>query len=515
MGGETAVLPADVEGLQQLVVRLQKEKSILEEELRLLRHKIFGRRSEGMSAEELRQTTLFDEGESTDGELRPSSAQTTVAVAAHTRTKQGRKPLPADLPREEVVHDIPESDKICTCGEPLVRIGEETSEKLEIIPAQIKVIRHIRPKYACKKCEGLESEQAVKIAPVPPQIIPKSIATPGLLAYVLVSKFCDAIPFYRQEKQFARIGVELPRGDFCHWTVQTALQCDPLIEIFLDQIRAGPVAQMDETRVQVMNEVGRADSAQSFMWVIRGGPPGKPVIVYRYHPSRSASIPLQYLSGYKGHLQTDGYEGYTEIGSLPGIVHVGCWAHARRKFDEAAKSSKKPGSAHEALGRIAKIYRVERDLRAQQLSPEQFLQNRKEQVLPILQDFKQWLQTRSFQVPPSALLGKAVNYALNEWEKLLRYLDSPYLTPDTNLIENAIRPFVIGRKNWLFSGSPRGAHASATLYSLIETAKANGIEPYRYLRYLFMKLPLVQSKDEYDRLTPQHLDPKDFESLSS
>lgn len=515
MGGETAVLPADVEGLQQLVVRLQKEKSILEEELRLLRHKIFGRRSEGMSAEELRQNTLFDEGESTDNEPEASSVPSTVEVAAHTRAKQGRKPLPADLPREEVVHDIPESDKICTCGEPLVRISEETCEKLEIIPAQIKVIRHIRPKYACKKCEGLGSEQAVKIAPVPPQIIPKSIATPGLLAYVLVSKFCDAIPFYRQERQFARIGIELPRGDFCHWTVQTALQCDPLIEIFLDQIRAGPVAQMDETRVQVMKEVGRADSAQSFMWVIRGGPPGKPVIVYRYHPSRSASIPLQYLSGYKGHLQTDGYEGYGEVGSLPGIIHVGCWAHARRKFDEAGKSSKKPGSAHEALGRIAKIYRIERDLRAQQLSPEKFLQNRKEQVLPILQDFKQWLQTRALQVPPSALLGKAVNYALNEWEKLVRYLDSPYLTPDTNLIENAIRPFVIGRKNWLFSGSPRGAHGSATLYSLIETAKANGIEPYRYLRYLFTKLPLVKSKDEYGLLTPQHLDLKDLENLSS
>lgn len=249
--------------------------------------------------------------------------------------------------------------------------------------------------------------------------------------------------------------------------------------------------QMDETRVQVMKERGRADSAQSFMWVMRGGPPGKPVIVYRYHPSRSAAIPLQYLSGFQGHLQTDGYEGYAEVGSLPGIVHVGCWAHARRKFDEAAKSSNKGGSAHEALGRIGKIYRIERELRAQQLSSEAFLQNRKEQVLPILQDFQQWLETKALQVPPSALLGKAVNYALMEWGKLLHYLDSPHLTPDTNMIENAIRHFVGGRKNWLFSGSPRGAHASATLYSLIETAKANGFEPYRYLRYVFTKLPFA------------------------
>lgn len=180
------------------------------------------------------------------------------------------------------------------------------------------------------------------------------------------------------------------------------------------------------------------------------------------------------------------------MGALEGITHVGCWAHARRKFDEAAKPSNTPGSAQEALGRIAKLYRIERELRAERLEPQQFACKRRQQVLPILTDFKQWLEQKAAQVPPSTLLGKAVSYALGEWEKLVRYLDSPYLSPDTNGVENAIRPFVLGRKNWLFSGSPRGAHASATLYSLMETAKANGIEPYRYLRYLFTKLPLIQ-----------------------
>jgi transposase len=250
------------------------------------------------------------------------------------------------------------------------------------------------------------------------------------------------------------------------------------------------------------------------MWVMRGGPPETPVILYRYHPSRSAAIPLQYFSGFHGYLQTDGYKGYGDVGSQPGIIHVGCWAHVRRRFDEAGKASKKAGSAHEALGWIARIYRIERELRAQQLSPDAFVRNRKKQVLPILQDFKQWLDTKALQVPPSVLLGKAVNYALKEWPKLLKYLGSPYLTPDTNLVENAIRPFVVGRRNWLFSGSPRGAHASATLYSLIETAKANGIEPYRYLRYLFIKLPLAQSREDYLSLAPQGLDQKDFEALS-
>ena len=523
MGGEIPTLPAEVPELHRLVIRLQEELSfvtsratVLEEELTLLRTKIFGRRSERFTEEEQKQSSLFDEtANATEASPTADQPEASIEVAAHHRGKPGRKPLPASLPREEVVDDIPEEEKKCSCcGAPLVRIREETSEKLDIEPARMKVIRHIRPIYACKECEGAGSEHPVKIAPVPAQIIEKGLATPGLLAFILVSKFCDAIPFYRQENQFARIGVQLSRVDFCHWAAEVALKCDPLIEIFLEQIRSGPVVQMDETRVQVMKELGRADTTQSFMWVMRGGPPGAPLILYRYHPSRSASIPLQYLSNYKGFLQTDGYEGYTEVGSLPEIIHVGCFAHVRRKFDEAAKASKNVGSAHEALGRIAKIYRIERELRAQKLSDEAFVAERKSQVLPILQDFKQWLDAKALQVPPSVLLGKAINYALREWPKLLRYLDSPYLTPDTNAVENSIRPFVIGRRNWLFSGSPRGAHASATLYSLIETARANSVEPYRYLRYLFTKLPHAHSGADYLALTPQHLDQGEFEKLS-
>jgi transposase len=514
MGGQTAILPTDVEELQRLVVGLQKEVIVLHDELTLLRHKIFGRRSERFSQDDLKQSCLFDEASTGEDQRPEAQIQVHTQVAAHSRAKPGRRPLPADLPREEVLHDIPEEEKLCSCGQPLIRIGEEVSEKLEFTPARLTVIRSVRPKYACKACEGFECGHPVKIAPLPAQIIERGIATPGLLAYILVSKFCDAIPFYRQERQFERIGIELPRGDFCNWAVQVGRRCDPLIEIFLAAIRAGPMAQMDETRLQVMKEAGRADTAQSFMWVLRGGPPGNPVIVYRYHPSRSASIPLQYLSGYKGFLQTDGYDGYEEVGSLPGVTHVGCWAHARRKFDEAAKASKNGGSAHEAVARIAKVYTVERELRAVKLSPEEFMSRRKAQVLPILESFKEWLDSKAVQVLPSAHLGRAVSYALNEWPKLVRYLDSPYLTPDTNHIENAIRPFVVGRKNWLFSGSPLGAHASATLYSLIETAKANGIEPYRYLRYIFTKLPTAQTPDELSRLTPYGLDLDEFRRLS-
>ena len=323
MGGEAAILSTDVGILQRLVIQLQeknkaqfieqsekisileKHEQILQEELRLLRHKIFGRRSERFSGEDLQQRSLFDEIETINEEQEIKLPETTIDVGAHRRKKRGRKPLPPDLPREEVVHDISEDEKICSCGSLMVRIGEEVCEKLEIIPQKLKVIRHIRPKYACKKCEGADSEQAVKIAPVPPQIIPKSIATPSLLAYVMVGKFCDAIPFYRQEKQFNRIGIELSRVDFSNWGIQASRQCDPLVEILLDEVMAGPVVLMDETRLQVMKELDRADTVNSYMWVIRGGPPEKPVILYRYHPTRSGRIPLQYLSEYQGHLHTD------------------------------------------------------------------------------------------------------------------------------------------------------------------------------------------------------------------
>lgn len=503
--------------LQHENATLRSKAEVLEDELRLLKHRLFGRRSEQLSEEDRRQASLFDEAEWIESEHPCGSTEgVAVTVRAHLRRPRGRKPLPADLPREEVLHDIPEEEKVCRCGAALVRIGEETREQLEVIPQQVKVIRHIRPQYACRPCDGVEGEPMVKIAPTPPPLIPKSIAAPGLLAYVLVSKFCDALPFYRQEKLLrphrggALAGRFLPLR---RWrppepATRSSSGCSR-------RSARGRWCEMDETRLQVMKELGRANTSKSYMWVIRGGPPEHPLIVYRYHPSRSETIPLQYLAEYQGFLQTDGYDGYHKVGALPGITHAGCWAHVRRKFAEAAKASKKGGSAREALETIGRLYRIERELQDQLLTREAFLWRRKERVLPILSEFKGWLDAKALQVPPSTLLGRAVAYARSEWEKLVRYLESPYLTPDTNRVENAIRPFVLGRKNWLFSGSPRGAHASATLFSLIESAKANRLEPYRYLRYLFTKLPLVQTKEEYRALLPHHLDREEISRFCS
>lgn len=299
-------LPDDPLELQKIIVGYEKEIDLLREQIRLLYARIFGKKSEKGGEHSGVQLPLFDMPEP-EGE----PEQETTEVPAHTRQKAGRKKLPEELPRVEVVHDISETDKVCACGHDLSRIGEETSEKLDIIPAVIQVIRIIRPKYACKNCEGLETEgSVVKIGPVPPQIIEKGIATAGLLAHILTAKFCDGLPFYRQERQFDRLGVSLPRATMCNWAMKVAEICQPLLELLKKQIRSGPLINMDETTVQVLEEPGRSPSSKSYMWVCRGGLSEKPAFLYHYAPSRSSQVAAVLLADYRGVVQTDGYAGY-------------------------------------------------------------------------------------------------------------------------------------------------------------------------------------------------------------
>jgi transposase len=507
---------ADHEGaIASIVADHETVVSQLEEQIRLLKSSIFASKSEKRKGDTpgQRQLSLFDEAEVMPL-IQPEPEQAeTVDVPAHSRKKPGRKPLPAHLPRIEVVHDLPEEEKTCSCGCELTRIGEETCEKLDIVPAKIQVIRHIRYKYACRGCEGVESEGgAVKLAPLPPQIIPQSIVTPGLLAFVLTAKFVDALPFYRQEAQFARIGADLSRGSMCNWAIKAAEVVKPLMDAMHAEIRSGPIVNMDETPVQVLGENGRPNTSKSYMWVCRGGIPDRPVVLFRYEPTRSGSVPRKLLSGFRGYLQTDGYLGYEALGEQEGILHVGCLAHVRRKFvevDKAARSGKnaKGGTAHAVLDLIGKLYAIEKKARADALSPERIKTLRDEESRPILSKIKDLLDQRVQTTPPKSLLGKAIAYALNQWERICRYLEDGRLSPDNNLAENAIRPFAVGRKNWLFSGSPRGADASAAIYSLVETAKANGLEPYAYLRFLFERLPSANTEERRKALLPNNLDP--------
>ena len=337
------------------------------------------------------------------------------------------------LPRVERVIDLPEQDKQCGCGHPLVRIGEDCAERLDVIPPKIQVIRMVRRKYACHHCEGSgdEDRPAVRMAP-PPALIPKGLASEGLLAFIATAKFCDALPLYRQERQFTRLGVDLSRRTMSDWMIAAAGACEPLLELLREQLRSGPKLQIDETTVQVLKEPGRDNATVSYVWVARGGPPEAPVLVFRYEPGRGAWVATDIIGDYQGYVQTDGYEGYVRPCNRPGIVHVGCLAHVRRAFKEAAdalgKVSSRAGTAQQGLAYIAKLYRIESELSKYRKSdPDHLLAERRARAQPVLDKMHGWLRQKQNQVVPSTALGKAITFALGQWPKLIRYLDHPQL----------------------------------------------------------------------------------------
>lgn len=504
-------LPDDIDALKALLVAKDNHIAILEEKLRLSLLKRFGASSEQTTRDQLH---LFNEAEVENSAPKPgtdndaSGSNNTSAdksadkTGAEPEKKPGRKPLPEHLPRVRIEHDIKDADKVCGCGQCKSKIGEEVSEQLDIIPAQLQVLQHVRFKYACLHCEGTEDDgPTVTTAPMPPQPIPKSNASPGLLAYISTAKFCDGMPLYRQEKIFPRIGVELARATMAGWMIRSGGDLiQPLISGFETAIHSYDILQMDETPIQVLKEKGRAAETKSYMWVRRGGPPDQPAILFTYDPSRSGSVPLRLLKDYKGILQTDGYEGYGGVAKRDDIIWVGCLAHARRKFDEALKAQKKKGRgglAKQGFDFMQRLYSLEREARADDLDSNQRKALRHEKAKPIWDEMRQWLNSALKQAPPQTLTGKALGYLDKQWPRLIRSLEHGRVEVDNNLCENAIRPFALGRRAWLFADTPAGAEASANLYSLIETAKANGLEPYAYLRRVFAELPAaVEAKDE-------------------
>ena len=514
---DDASLPKDVviSLVDDLEVKYQEKIHYLEEQLRLFKNELFGRSSEKRNEPHPDQLPLFSGDHDPVAEGKQTSDDT-IVIAAHSRKKRGRKPLPKDLPRIDIVHDLSEEEKQCGCGQRKSCIGEEISEKLDYLPARLQVERHIRLKYACKNCEGVEDDgPTVMIAPAPVQLIPKSNATAGLLAHIAVSKFADAVPLYRQQKIFSRLGIDLSRAVMAKWMVQSAHHCAGLIDLLRSEIRSGPLINIDESPLQVLNEAGRHNTTKSYMWVYRGGQLDCPTLLYQYQRTRSGRVALEFLSDYHGFIQSDDFSGYDHLDQNPNIVHLGCWAHSRRKFVKVVKVRKKHRSkradpkslADEALDYIGNLYQFEKEARRRQLDADEIYQLRQEKAKPLLEKFKDWLDANQPHVPPKGLLGQAISYTLANWEKLIIYIQDGRLRPDNNLVENAIRPFVVGRKNWLFAGSPEGAKASAAFFSLIETAKANGLEPYAYLRHIFEKMPLAQTEQDLKDLLPQNIDP--------
>ncbi len=501
---DTKNLPNDTESLQDLLRKQNSYVSHLEEQIKLLLLKRYGSRAEYIP---LGQRSLFDEAELARLDQisaiipidNSDAATSTTTVPEHERKKRARKPLPEALERVKLYHSLSLEERTCQAHDcEMKEMGFEVSEQLDIIPAVIRVLQHNRHKYTCPKCTG-----NIKVAPLPAQMIPKSMASSGLLAHIAVCKYEDSLPLYRQESILERSGIELGRSTLARWMIQCGEQLTPMINLMRDELLSSQYVQCDETTIQVLKEKNRAAESKSYMWAMASMSPEKPIILYEYRASRSADTACNLLQGFKGFLQTDGFAGYNKIAANSEVSHMGCWAHARRKFFEAVKGApknSKDGVSKKILSLIQMLYKIERDF--SNSNSEIRLKARQEKSLPILEEIKKILYDNHADVLPKSLTGKAIHYTLSEWNKLTVYTSDGNLKIDNNFIENKIRPFCIGRKNWLFADTPAGADASAAIYSIIITAKANGIDTYSYLRFLFERMPAAKTAEEYEQLLP-------------
>jgi transposase len=505
---ETAVkaaVAAAVEAAADAVKReAQEYVQRMIEQLVLARHRQFGVSSEQLSG----QARLFDEAEvlaqstTETQDVAPIPPETVSSEGGNDKNAKKpargkRSPLPAELKRLDIIHDVPEDERTCPCGTPMVAIGEDISEQLDIVPMQVRVLRHIRKRYGCPG-----SIHAPVTAALPPQPLPKSNASADFLAMLLTVKFVDGLPLARFEYVLDRHGVPVPRQTLARWVIGAGHMLQPLHNLMRDTLTDGPFVHVDETVVQVLKEDGKKPSSTSYMWVQTGGPPDKQVVLYDYDPSRSGQVPVRLLEGYQGYLMTDGYEGYNALAKTEGIEHLACWAHVRRRFVEAVRVQPKGkrGRADEAVALIGKLYGIERDHK--DAKDEVRLLARQQHSVPALAALHAWLEKTLPGVTPKSALGTALAYLQKYWSRLTRYTERGDLPIDNNRCENAIRPFVVGRKAWLFSDTPDGAHASAVIYSLVQTAKANGLEPYAWLRRVMRDLPAAKTVEDVEALLP-------------
>ncbi len=504
----------EIAQLKQTVQNQDNQITELKELVHLLQTLHFGTKSEKFTSEDKKQASLFNEAEDSAFEQQDEIESETLEVKAHTKTvrkNSGRKALSEDLPREIVEYDIDEEDKTCACGTEKVCIGEDVSERLCIVPAKVVVRREIKKKYVCRNCEGTTDDSSgVQTAEGIKHLISGSIADESLLAWIINEKFEYALPFYRQSKRLNAIGADIPRATLSTLAIKCAERCKPLYELLKDNIKNGPVINADETRVQVLKEKGRKAQDKSWMWVFLGGETDKKSVVFQYETSRSHKVPYDFLQEYSGWLQTDDYEAYhTALKKLSdegnkSIRHVLCWAHARRYFYKYWELSKSP-DAKQILELIKKLFELE-DLRAD-FSKKGFQKQRTNRASPILKSLFELLTQYAAATPPTLAFGKAIAYTLDNWKQLNLYLEDPLLTSSNNIAENAIRPFVIGRKNWLFSDTEHGAESSAILYSLVESAKMQNLSVYDYFYYVFRQLPNCKTPADYEALLPFNLTP--------
>lgn len=479
----------------KLIDKLQAENSKLQflnedlsAKLQKLLHERYGKKSEKVPDEVL---PLADEASVTPEEAAVIlDAEATISVGGHERNKPKREPLPKDFARETVIHDLPLEQQVCGCGHKLHCIGEDSNEKLDYIPAQIKVIHTVYKKYGCRNCEI-----GITPAPAPNDFLPKSLAAPGLLAHVALSKYEDHCPLYRQERIWQRIGVDIPRSTLCNWMLMSAERLQILMPLMRQEIISLDYARADETPVQVLEENKVRTSKRAYMWVFASGRTEKAIIVYNFAMTRAGRVAEEFFTDFNGFLQTDGFAGYNSICSTDNVTSVGCMAHARRKFIAIVKMAKTTGAAHYAVAIIAKLYKIEADIKTNKFDFDKIREYRQQHSKPIILEFKDWLTQKQKQAPPKSPMGQAIYYFIAHWDALVIYLEHGFLDIDNNFTEQRIRPFSIGRKNWMFMGNERGGEAAAIFFSLIESAKANKLNTYAYFRYLMTELPNVNQKD--------------------
>jgi transposase len=498
----TSVLPsaADLVVLlaqkDRIIAAQQKQLKLLEEQLRLAKQRRFGASSEKLPF----QGDFFDEAEL---EQALSEVEQQLIEAGEPPRNQAprkkREGFSDKLPRVRVDIPLSEDEKAGASRTFFSKVKEE----LDIVPAKAQVIEYWQEKAVFEDGNG---EQTIEAAARQRHPLGKCIASVQLLAYILIAKYADALPLYRLEKILARYGGHISRTAMANWIIRLDDVFKPLINLMQEHQRSGDYLQADETRIQVLKEDGKVATSDKWMWLIRGGPPDQPVVLFHYDASRSEAVPSRLLTGFEGVLQTDGYAGYNKVCRDNPIQRIGCWDHARRKFVEASKATpaKKRGQsvskADVAISKLRKLYAIEG--RIKDLEPVEKTEQRQLLAQPVLDDLKTWLQTNASRIPKDSLTYKAIRYTLNQWDCLVGYLADGKLQISNALAENAIRPFAVGRRNWLFADTSRGARASATAYSLIETAKANGLEPYAYLRHILHHIAAAQTLEQIEALLP-------------
>lgn len=499
---ENRLLRAELETHKRRLREYEKRLRLYEEAERLAKIQRFAPSSEKSKF----QINFFDEAELEqaidDLDQQLPDEEDGADGTERTAKKQARKKregLSPDLPRVRVEFTLSDDEK----GGATNTFFSKVKEELDIIPAQARVIEYWQEKAVFGEEIG---DNTIISARRPVHPLGKSIASTALLAYIIVSKYADALPLYRLENILKRYGGSISRTTMANWIIRLDSVLMPLVNLLREHQLSTDYLQADETRIQVLKENGKVATGDKWMWLIRGGPPEKPVVLFDYDASRSEDVPVRLLEGFSGTLQTDGYAGYNKVCRNNPITRIGCWDHSRRKFVEASKAAptKKQGNkvskADVAIGKIRKLYVIEDKIK--HLSDDERKVARQELSVPALEEFKAWLEQNISRIPKDSLTFKAMYYTLNQWDFLVGYCEEGKLNISNALAENAIRPFAVGRRNWLFSDTPRGAKASATCYSLIETAKANGLEPFSYLQYVLGNIAEAQTVEDIEALLP-------------